>query len=172
VVLTNSWFDPAAERQAAEALAASGVDMIFGCLNAPAYLEAAEELGIMAATWTVDMREFGPNAYISSVVVDMAPYHLKIVDQIMNGTFDPADTLLMPIGQGVDRDAWGQNVPQDVRDQVDAVREQILDGEFYPYVGPIYDASGTLRVEEGEELPRFFMYDEWDWAVEGVVGMP
>ena len=63
-------------------------------------------------------------------------------------------------------------MPQEVRNQVDAVREQMLMGEFYPYVGPIYDASGTLRVKEGEELSRMFLYDDWDWAVEGVVGLP
>jgi basic membrane protein A len=172
VVLVNSWFDPAAERQAAEALADSGVDMLFGSMNGPAYLEAAEELGIMAAMWTVDMREFGPDAYISSVKVDWTPYHLKIVDQIINGTFNAADPLLMPIGQGVDRDEWGQNVPQDVRDQVEAVREKMLNGEFYPWVGPIYDASGQLRVKEGEKLSSLFLYQDWDWAVEGVVGFP
>ena len=171
-VLVNSWFDPAAERQAAEALADSGVDMIFGIMNGAAYLEAAEELGIMAAMWTVDMREFGPNAYISSIEVDWVPYHLKITEQIMDGTFDPTKPLLMPIGQGVDRDDWGQDVPQEVRDQVDAVRAKMLSGEFNPWVGRISDASGTLRVAEGEELSELFLYQEWDWAVEGVVGLP
>lgn len=172
VVLVNSWFDPAAERQAAEALADTGVDMLFGIMNGAAYLEAAEELGIMAAMWTVDMREFGPNAYISSVEVNWTPYHLRIMDEIISGTFDPTEPLLMPLGQGVDRDEWGQNVPQEVREQVDSVRDQILNDEFYPYVGPIYDSTGELRVEAGEELSPLFLYQEWDWAVEGVSGMP
>ncbi len=64
---------------------------------------------------------------------------------------------------------FGDMVPQDVQDEVNAAKEQIISGELHPFTGPINDNTGELRVEEGqtmtdEELLAF------DWLVEGVVG--
>lgn len=172
VVLVNSWFDPAAERQAAEALIESGVDMLFGIMGTPVYLQVAEEQGVMAAVWTVPSAQFGPNAYISSVLSDWVYYYDLVVGQYLEGNLDPSQPTLLGIGEGTDRDEWGQNVPEDVRQQVDAVREQMMNEDLNVFVGPIYDAAGELRVAEGEEMDKLTLYQSWDWAVQGVQGMP
>ena len=126
VVLVNSWFDPAAERQAAEALINSGADMLFGIMATPVYLQVAGEKGKMAATWTVDSREFAPKAYISSCMMDMVYYYTTAAEQYLNGTLDTTKPTLLPIGKGTDRDAWGENVPADVAAKVDEVRAKML----------------------------------------------
>lgn len=172
VVLINSWFDPSAARQAAEALVDGGADFLFGIMDEAAYLEVAEERGVWAAMWNTDIRRFGPNAYVSSILLDWGPFYVSEVEAYLNGTWEGNRMVLLPLGGGVDRDEWGQNVPQEVRDQVDVVRERRMINEDYnPFVGPIYDAEGNLRVPEGEELTDEFLYKDWDWAVEGVVGM-
>ncbi len=63
-------------------------------------------------------------------------------------------------------------MPEDVRQQVDAVREQMMNEDLNVFVGPIYDAAGELRVAEGEEMDKLTLYQSWDWAVQGVQGMP
>ncbi len=171
VVLVNSWFDPAAERSAAEALINNGSDMLFGIMATPVYLQVAEEKGKMAATWTVDSREFGPNAYISSCMMDMVYYYTTAAEQYLNKTLDTTKPTLLPIGKGTDRDAWGQNVPAEVATQVDEVRSKMLNEGINVFNGPIYDSKGDLRVKEGESLDKMTMYTSWDWAVEGVTGM-
>jgi len=170
-VLVNSWFDPAAERQAAEALINSGADMLFGIMATPVYLQVAEEKGAMAATWTVDSRAFGPNAYISSCLSDWVYYYTTTVQKYIDGTLIASEPTLLPIGKGTDRDAWGEKVPEDVRTKVDAVREKMLTEGLQVLKGPIYDTKSTLRVKEGEIMDKLYLYSKWDWAVEGVTGM-
>ncbi len=170
VVLINSWFDPAAANQAANTLIDGGADFLFGIMDEAAYLEVAEERGVWAAMWNTDMRRFGPNAYVSSIELDWGPYYVEQVRALLDGTWK-AETRLLPIGEGVDRDDWGQNVPQEVRDRVDAVRDQMINEGLNVFVGPIYDTEGNLRVAEGQEMTLMELY-LWEWAVEGVSGMP
>ena len=171
VVLVNSWFDPAAERQAAEALINNGADMLFGIMSTPTYLQVAGEKGVMAATWTVDSRKFAPNAYISSCLSDWVYYYTTAVQQYLDGTLKTSEPTLLPIGKGTDRDAWGDKVPDGVRSQVDAVRDQMLQSGLQVFKGPIYDNTGTLRIKDGETMDKMTLYTNWNWAVKGVTGM-
>jgi len=170
-VLVNSWFDPAAERQAAEALINNGADMLFGIMATPVYLQVAGEKDTMAATWTVDSRQFAPKAYISSCLADWVYYYTTAVEQYLAGKLNPSEPTLLPIGKGTDRDAWGENVPEEVRKQVDAVREKMVNEGLQVIKGPLYDSKGVLRLKEGEVMDKFTTYTGWDWAVEGVTGI-
>jgi basic membrane protein A len=172
VVLINSWFDPGAARQAGETLVDDGADFLFGIMDEAAYLEVAEERGVWAAMWNTDMRRFGPEAYVSSIELDWNDYYIEEVGSLLDGTWEGNRNVLLPIGMGVDRDDWGENVPQEVQDQVDAVREQMLNEGLNVFVGPIYDTEGNEVIAEGEELSDEYLYREWTWAVEGVTGLP
>lgn len=173
VVLINSWFDPAAANQAGNTLIDDGADFLFGIMDEAAYLEVAQERGVWAAMWNTDMRRFGTDAYVSSIMLDWGAFYAEEVGAALDGTWEGnRENILLPIGAGVDRDEWGENVPQDVQDQVDAVRDQMLNEGLNVFVGPIYDTDGNLVIKEGEELSDEYLYREWIWAVEGVVGMP
>ncbi len=167
VVFVNSWFDPAAESQAANALIDDGVDVLYGIMDDPTYLSVAEERGVWAAMWNTDMRRFGPNAYVSSVLLNWDDFYVSEVQAYLDGTWTGGRFVTLPLGDGVDRDAWGQNVPTDIQTQVDAVREQILGG-WTPFVGPIRDASGTVRVESGVTAGWADVMLAWDWPIEGI----
>jgi len=69
----------------------------------------------------------------------------------------------------VDRDAWGESVPEPVRTQADAVRTKMLGG-WTPFTGEIKDASGKVRIAKGETMTDMALYG-WDWPIEGVSGL-
>lgn len=167
-VMINSWFDPQAAHQAGTALADNGCDFLFGIMDEAAYLQIAEERGIWAAMWNTDIRRYGPNAYVSSIILDWREFYVDQVRQRLAGTWTGGGTILQ-FGAGVDRDVWGQNVPDDVQEKADAVRTEILNG-YNPFVGPIKDSTGAVRIAEGEEMDEMAMYN-WDWSVEGVSGV-
>lgn len=167
-VMINSWFDPQAANQAGTALADNGCDFLFGIMDEAAYLQVAEERGIWAAMWNTDIRRYGPNAYVSSVILDWRQFYVDQVGKRLAGTWTGGGTIL-PFGAGVDRDAWGQNVPADVQEKADAVRTEILGG-MNPFTGPIKDNTGTVRIAEGESMDEMAIYN-WDWSVEGVSGV-
>jgi len=167
-VMVNSWFDPQAANQAGTALVDNGCDFLFGIMDEAAYLQVAEKRGVWAAMWNTDIRRYGPNAYVSSIILDWKAYYIEQVRQRLAGEWAPSGTLL-PMGGGIDRDAWGQNVPLDVQQAADAVRDKILAG-FNPFVGEIKDAEGNVRVKEGETMDESTLY-HWDWSIEGVSGI-
>jgi hypothetical protein len=86
----------------------------------------------------------------------------------LEGKWTPSQTIL-PMGAGIDRDAWGESVPEEVRKQADAVREKIAGG-WSPFVGEIKDSKGNVRVPAGKKMTETELYN-WDWSIEGVKGI-
>ena len=168
VITINSWFDPQAATQAGVALANNGCDFLFGIMDEAGYLQVAQERGIKAAMWNTDMRRFGQDAYVSSIVVDSKAYYVDQVKKRIAGTWTP-ETTILPMGHGIDRDAWGKSVPEAAAKQADAVREKILSG-FNPFTGEIKDNKGKVRVPAGHAMTEAELYN-WDWSIEGVAGL-
>lgn len=167
-IVINSWFDPQAATQAGTALVDNGCDFLFGIMDEAGYLQVAEKRGVWAAMWNTDIRRYGPNAYVSSVILDWNKFYVDQVGKRLAGTWT-ADQTLLPLGGGIDRDKWGQNVPEEVGAKADEVRQKMLDG-WSPFVGEIKDKDGKVRVEEGQKMTELELYN-WDWSVEGVTGL-
>ncbi|XXK29849.1 BMP family ABC transporter substrate-binding protein [Rhodobacteraceae bacterium nBUS_24] len=169
VININSWFDPQAANQATNALADAGCDMVFSILDDATHLAVAQKRGIMAATWNTDNRKHGPDAYVSSVMLDWDVFYVNEFRNRIEGKWTGNRTELLALGNGVDRDEWGQAVPQAARDAGDAAREKILAG-WNPFSGSMKDNTGAQRLNEGDEMSVADVYG-WTWAVEGVSGL-
>ena len=50
------------------------------------------------------------------------------------------------------------------------MRERMLKG-FNPFVGPITDTTGAVRVPAGTEMDMTTLYANWRWPVQGVTGL-
>lgn len=172
VVIINSWFDPSKAKQAAETLIDSGCDFLYGPMDEPAYLQVAEKRGVWAATYNTDNRRFGPEAYVSSMLWQWDDIYVSEVQKLLDGTWTGNRHEFMPISKGVDRDIWGKNVPVEAQRKVDKVRDKMIRDGYTPFVGPIKDAKGKIRVPAGEKLSKQFLFREWNWPVEGVTGLP
>jgi basic membrane lipoprotein Med (substrate-binding protein (PBP1-ABC) superfamily) len=168
VIAINKWFDPQAATQAASALIDNGADVLFGIMDEAGYLQVAEKRGVKAVMWNTDVRRYGPKAYISSVVVDFRKFYVEQVRLRLTGHWTPP-SIILPMGGGVDVDAWGETVPDGVRKQADAVRAKILGG-WTPFVGPLKDTKGVARVAAGKTMSDNELYN-WDWSIDGVVGI-
>ncbi|MFN3546663.1 MAG: BMP family ABC transporter substrate-binding protein [Mesorhizobium sp.] len=167
-IVINSWFDPQAAAQAGTALIDNGADVLFGIMDEAAYLQVAEQRGAKAVMWNTDIRRYGPQAYISSIVVDFSAWYVEQVRRRIAGEWTPTEDIL-PIGKGVDRDAWGETVPAEVAAQADAIRDKIMGG-WSPFEGEIKDAKGNVKVAAGHRMTEVELYN-WDWSIEGVTGL-
>jgi basic membrane protein A and related proteins len=168
VIAINSWFDPQAATQAGTALIDNGADLVFGIMDEAGYLQVAEKRGAKAVMWNTDIRRFGPKAYVSSIVIDFKKFYVDQVRARLEGKWVPTQTIL-PMGGGVDRDAWGETVPEEVRKQADAAREKIAGG-WSPFVGEIKDSKGNVKVAAGKKMTESELYN-WDWSIDGVRGI-
>jgi len=170
VVFINTWFDPPTEKQAARGLIDAGADVLFGITDSPSVLEeAAEHEGVYASTWNSDMGRFGPDAFLSAIVLNWGPYYVDRVQQAIDGTWESQDYWGPMAEDVVSLAPYGESVPEDLRAEIDEMVAGFKDESLQPFVGPISDQAGDVRIPDGEEV-SFEQFVTWDWFVQGVEG--
>jgi len=92
IIWLYTWFDPAKEAGAAQALIDEGADIIVQHTDSPAPVQVAENSGVYAFGQASNMSAFGPNAHLVSIVDDWDTYYVDRVGQVMDGTWTGGDT--------------------------------------------------------------------------------
>jgi basic membrane protein A len=169
MVFINTWFDPPKEKQAAKGLIDAGADVLFGIEDSPSVLQEAATNGKFAATWNSDMTRFGPEAFLSAVVLNWGDHYVERVQAAMDGNWESEDYWGTLEDGSVELAPYGESVPEEVRAEADELVAGFKDGSFNPFVGPIEDQSGKVRFEDGHEI-TFEEFLEWNWFVQGVEG--
>ncbi|MEM0942608.1 MAG: BMP family ABC transporter substrate-binding protein [Pseudomonadota bacterium] len=168
VVWVNTWYDPGKEADAAKALIAQGADIIMQHTDSPAALQAAEAAGVMAFGQASNMEKFAPTAQLTAIEDNWAPYYVKRVGQVLDGTWESGDSWG---GFDVDEVVMSpyKNMPDEVAAAAKAAEMGVRAGEIHPFTGPILDRDGTERLAAGETADDGMLLG-MDWFVEGVVG--
>jgi len=169
VVWTNSWYDPATEKEAALSLIDAGADVVTQHQDSPATQQAAEEKGVYSIGYNSDMSNFAPNAYLTAPVWNWGIYYERVIREILNGTYKHGNVWLGMKDNIVNLASFSDLVPQNVRTVVEVFSEAIVDGAFDPFEGPIYDQQGNLRVDIGEKLSDEELLS-MNWFVDNVEG--
>ena len=170
VVYINSWYDPPVEQQAAEALANGGADVLAHELNSPAVASVAEDRGLNIIGYSSDRSEVAPNAWLSSFTFEWGPYYIDQVQQMIDGTWEPALTYGGLQAGMIGNSPYGQDVTDEMLALVNERRQQILDGTFDYFAGPILDNEGNVQVPEGGTIPFEERTTCCLWLIEGVEG--
>ncbi|WP_169082929.1 BMP family ABC transporter substrate-binding protein [Paenibacillus sp. PL91] len=169
VVWTNTWYDPTTERQAAVSLLDKGADVLLAYQDSPATLQAAAERGAMAGGNDSDMTRFAPEAYLTNPIWNWGPYYTRTVQAVIDGTWK-SEQYSGSLADGmVDIAPLGPSVPEDVKTMVNDTKTKLINGEINVFTGPITDASGAVKVEEGKTLSLDDILI-MDWFVKGVEG--
>ncbi len=169
VIWINSWYDPAKEREAAEALIAQGADIINQHTDSPAPVQAAQEKGVYAFGYDSDMTAFGPDAHLTGSVVHWGGFYTQTARAVMDGSWKADDTWGGMAVDMVKMAPYNKAIPQTVIDQVEAIKAKIIDGSFHPFQGPIKDQQGELKVADGTTMSDGEILS-FNWYVEGVQG--
>ncbi len=152
VIWTNSWHDPAKERQAAETLIAQGVDVLSFHADSAAVVQTAEAKGAHVIAYHSDMKKYGPAAHLTAVVSNWGPSYVKAAKAVLAGNWKSSDAWLGIAAGMVDLAPFAAKVPQDVRRQVATAKAEIASGSLHPFQGPVRDQSGRIRVAEGQQM--------------------
>jgi len=164
-----NWFDPVAEREAAQALLDVGADVIARESDSTEPDKLAEESGIFAIGYNAVSEDIAPNALLTAPVWDWGAYYKQTIEAAYNGEWE-SHAYWGHMADGIMSLApFGGMVPQEVQDEVSAAEKQIVAGDLYPFTGPISDSTGQERVVAGETLDDGALLG-FDWLVEGVTG--
>ena len=169
VIWTFTWFDPAVEGDSAKALLEAGADVIAMHQDSTAAGVAAQDAGARWVAYNSDMRDFAPDAFITAPVWNWGPRYAEIIEAVAAGTYAPGAYWGGMDDGIVDLAPLADDVPGDVASQISDVAEQLREGEWDVFTGPINDQDGTERVAAGETMEDGPMLG-MDWFVEGVVG--
>ncbi len=131
-VLTGTFEDPEKGREAALAQIANGADVIMQTADSTGMgaIQVAKEKGVYIIGYGGDQSEIAPELFLTSLVVDNPKTIALQVQRIEDGTFG-GSAWVAGIKEGIiDIAPFGAMVPQEVIDQVLAMRDKIISGEF------------------------------------------
>jgi basic membrane protein A len=137
----GDWNDAAAGKQATDAQIDQGADVVLACGGGPAngMVQAIKEADISGFGYVGDMSAQAPQNLVGSIIYNLEPYFTAIAEDVQNGTFRPAKKYNFGLADGgVElslNDGYAvTDIPADVMDEMEKVREQIESGDFeVPY---------------------------------------
>ncbi|WP_375511826.1 BMP family ABC transporter substrate-binding protein [uncultured Nostoc sp.] len=169
VLWVQSWYDPAKEREAAQALVNLGADVLTQHTDSSAVVQLAQEKGIYAFGYNTDMSKFGQKAHLTSAINKWGKFYTDKALAVMSNTWKSQE-VWDGIGQGmVDISPMNQEIPGDVQQLVNAKRDEFIQGTAHPFEGPVKDQKGVVRVPKGKVLDDQRQL-AMDWYVEGIEG--
>ncbi len=169
VKVTNSWFDPEGETQAAQALVDLGCDVIAQHCDTPNPQTVAEQNGVWGVGYNSDMAKDAPGAVLTSVMWDWSVYYTQAVQSVIDGTWSGENYFggmadgLVNIAELSDLCAEG------TKEAVDAAREQITKEGFNVFDGVIETNDGSTVGEEGGTLSDADITGNMNWYFKNVV---
>lgn len=150
VVWVFSWFDPAQEAAAAEALIEQGCDIIMQHTDSTAALTVAQQRGVMGFGQSSDMGSFAPEACLTSIVDTWSHYYTARIQAKLDGTWT-ADNVWLGIPEGaVTFGAFNDRIPAEVQAEANAMIEAIRTGAYHPFTGPLNKQDGSAWLADGE----------------------
>lgn len=166
---TNTWYDPAKEKEAAKSLLDVGCDVIAQHQDTAGPQQAAEEAGKFAIGYNTISEEKAPKAYMTAPIWNWGVYYVEQVDQMLKGTWTAEN-----VWKGMDADfvqlaPLTENAPKEAAIVVAEYTEKIKSGEFQVFGGVITKQDGTTIGEEGKVLDDATLLS-MKWFVKGVNG--
>ncbi|MCD1258560.1 BMP family ABC transporter substrate-binding protein [Paenibacillus athensensis] len=174
VVFTGSWCDPGQQANAANSLIDGGADVLSqhqDCTKT--IIETAERRGAMSVGYHADAASLAPKGWIAGSVWNWSDLYVDMVKTAVDGKFAGSKydgkyrgTMADGIVQLTD---FGASVPDDVKQFVEQKKKELMSGTLKPFLGPVKDQSGAVRVPEGQS-PTIEELEASDYLIEGVIG--
>ena len=134
-VFLGSWEDTAKGKQAALQLYDQGADIVFQIAAAAGLgvLQAAAERDLYAIGVDTNQNDLEPGHVVASDLKDVGRAITEVYATIADGTYQPGQVLEYGLDSGavdVTFEAQKQVLPQAIIDKIDAVRQQLVSGEW------------------------------------------
>ena len=169
VVFTGSWDDTGLQKTSCTQLINDGADIIAPFQDTiKTIVEICAANGIHCFGCNSDAYELDPETWLSACVNSPDGW-LTYIKKAIDGAYE---TVCIVGSMDVGLEAlgtYGDSVSEEIRAQVDAVKQQILDGTFHVFKGPVYDQDGNEVVAAGV-IPSFEEINNFNFLVKGVNG--
>lgn len=163
VKVTNSWYDPKAEKAAAQKLLDIGCDVLAQHCDTSYPQSLAQDKGAYGIGYNSDMSKEAPKACLCSVIWNWSAYYTSAVQSVIDGTWDGSNYFggmkenLVGITELADFCADG------TAEKVEAAKADILSGKLGVFDGVIETNEGKTVGEEGKTLDDATITGKLNW---------
>ena len=192
----NTWYNPPAEKEAAEALLSQGVDFLMNGADSPTVAEVATAHHVPVNGHAAILDDDVPYQVISRDAYNWGPAYIRLLQGVRDGKYTSSNLQGVQdwyrLAEGVVQFAYKPGVPIDPKYKEALSAVHVNDGqggqisaydlvlkrltqmsasppEFEPFQGPIKDADGKVRIPEGRAATKAELFS-MTWRVAGVVG--
>ena len=169
VKVTNSWYDPAAEKAATEKLLAMGCDVMSQHCDTPYPQTLAQEKGVYGIGYNSDMSKETPKSCLCSVIWNWSAYYTSAVKSIIDGTWDGSN-YYGGMSEGlVEITDLADFCVKGTQEKVDEASSLILSGKFNVFDGVMQTNDGKTVGEAGKTLDDATITGGINWYYKNVV---
>ncbi len=164
---TGAWDNADRAKDAVDALAQEGVDVVSYHQDHLSVVEEAEAIGIMSIGSYEEAKDVSER-YLTCAACDWETLYTMLIKEFERGT----KSSQMGSWLGLESDTvyltgFSSLVGQDARKAVEEAKQEVLSGQDV-FTGEIYDNEGNQRCAEGEAMSDNTLQKKMDWLVEGV----
>lgn len=169
VKYTNSWFDIAAEKEAALALIGEGCVLISQHADSEGAPKACEEKGVPNVAYNVDTTNLGPTTALISSKIDWTPYFKFIAKSVAADKAIPADWCGTIATGSVALTALNKDVAAEgTQEAIDAAIELFKKGELKVYSTENFKVGGAaLETYKADVLSDEAFTPDTEVVIEG-----
>lgn len=169
VVVTNSWYDPPKEEEAAKKLLDMGCDVMTQHCDTPYLMTLAQEYGVYGIGYNSDMSKEVPEACLCSVTWNWSAYYTAAVSDVIEGTWS-GENYYGGMAEGlVEMTDLASFCAEGTREKVSEATEAILNGSNNVFDGELKTNTGEVIGSAGETLDDATITGGIDWYYENVV---
>lgn len=152
VKVTNSWYDPEAEKAAASTLLNMNCDVITQHCDTTYPQLLAQQKNVYSIGYNSDMSKDAPDACLCSVIWNWSAYYTAAVQSVIDGTWDGSNYY-----GGMNENIVGITQLADfcksgTQQKVDEAKKDIISGKLGIFDGVIETNTGTTVGESGKTL--------------------
>ncbi len=168
VKVTNSWFDPTMEQQAAEALLDMGCDVLGQHCDTTAPQLAAEARGAFGCGYNSDMTVDAPKAHLTAPIWNWGVYYTKAAKAAMEGKWTNENYFGGMDDGLVDISPLSGNCAEGTKEKIDEAKAKIVDGSFKVFEGELFDNQGNKVCEAGQVISDADITGNMNWYYRNV----
>jgi simple sugar transport system substrate-binding protein len=172
LIITGDWAMPVKEAEAANSLIDQGVDVLTCHVDSPkVVVETSERRNIFVCGYHANQATLAPKGYLTGAEWNwLTPYTQHIKDAQAGKPL--ANFVRGGLKDGfVKPSAYGKAVSETARKKADAVKAQMMKGDFVIFKGPIKDNAGKTVIDGGVARKQTdVVLEEMNYLVEGVIG--
>lgn len=172
VVFTGDWSMPVKEADAANSLIDQGIDVLTAHVDSPkVVIQTAEKRGVYAVGYHAHQAELAPKGYLTGSEWNWSTVYEMYAKKLKAG--EPWEHLVRGgLKDGfVKLSEYGPAVSAEAKAKADAVKAEMMKGDFVIFKGPLLDNTGKEVIPDGTSMvqtdPKL---EAMDYLVKGVIG--